>query len=47
MIEGINNSDLASGFIAAIDRCGEILAVEFPADPGNPNELVDTLVIKD
>lgn len=47
MIQGIKKGHLEWGFISAIERCGEILAVEFPIDPDDVNELRDTLVIKE
>jgi putative membrane protein len=34
----------ADGFVAAIERCGVVLAKHFPPDEHNPNELPDKLV---
>lgn len=47
LIEGIKDGQLQRGFTAAIARCGEILAAEFPIAADDANELHDTLVIKE
>ena len=47
MIQGIEKGHLEWGVIPAIERCGDILAAEFPINPDDVNELHDTLVIKE
>lgn len=42
---GIKNGDTKEGFIAAVEKCGELLAEKFPPHGDNPNELSDGLVI--
>lgn len=42
---GIKNGNTKEGFIAAVEKCGELLAEKFPAEKENPNELPDGLVI--
>lgn len=42
---GIKNGKAKEGFIAAIEKCGELLAENFPPHKDNPNELSDGLVI--
>lgn len=42
---GIKNGKTKEGFIAAVEKCGELLAENFPAGEENPNELPDGLVI--
>jgi putative membrane protein len=34
---------LADGFVAAIDLCGAVLAIHFPSNDANPNELRNRL----
>lgn len=43
LVAGIRRGQPADGFVAAIERCGHLLAAHFPADPENPNELPDSL----
>lgn len=43
VLAGIRSGDLCRGLCDAIDRCGEILAVEFPVQPDDVNELHDGL----
>ncbi len=42
---GIKSGKTKEGFIAAVEKCGELLAENFPAGTENPNELPDGLVI--
>jgi putative membrane protein len=46
LIAGIQDGRPADGFVAAIERCGAVLAQHFPVAPGtvNPDELPDRLV---
>ena len=44
LIEHIRNGRVAAGFVAAIERCGAILAMHAPPD-GSPNELPDRLYV--
>ena len=44
LIEHIRNGRVAAGFVAAIERCGAILAMHAPPD-GSPNELPDRLCV--
>lgn len=43
VLAGIKGGDLCRGLCDAIDRCGEILAREFPIQPDDVNELPDRL----
>jgi putative membrane protein len=45
--EGIKNGNVGLGLAAAIERCADILATEFPAGPHDVNELQDTLIIRE
>ncbi|MCH2173009.1 TPM domain-containing protein [Myxococcota bacterium] len=47
MVQGIKDGHVGLGLASAIERCGEILAREFPIVEGDVNELHDTLVIKE
>lgn len=47
LVTGAKQKRLASGFIEAIQRCGQILAEHYPANQENPNELYDQLLILD
>ncbi len=47
MIDGIKKGHIGLGFTAAIERCGEILAAEFPIQANDENELRNNLIIKD
>jgi putative membrane protein len=44
LIAHIRDRDIAAGFIAAIERCGAVLAAHAPPD-GSPNELPDRLYV--
>jgi putative membrane protein len=46
LIAGIKRDRPADGFVAAIERCGGVLAQHFPLPPGakNANELPNKLV---
>jgi putative membrane protein len=44
MIENLKNGRPAEGFIAAIERCGAVLAEHFPPGALNPDELSNKLV---
>ena len=44
MIGHMRTGDIAAGFIAAIERCGDVLAVHAPPD-GSANELPDRLYV--
>jgi putative membrane protein len=43
VLAGIKRGDLCLGLCDAIERCGEILANEFPVQPDDVNELPDRL----
>ena len=43
VLAGIRRGDLCQGLCDAIDRCGEILSLEFPIQPDDVNELPDRL----
>lgn len=45
LASGIKNGKTKEGFIAAVEKCGELLAENFPASGENENELADGLVI--
>ena len=42
---GLKRGDPAEGFVAAVDRCGAVLAEHFPPAALNRNEIADRLVI--
>jgi putative membrane protein len=44
LITAIREKRAADGLIAAIERCGAVLAEHFPAKPGDKNEIPDKLV---
>jgi putative membrane protein len=44
LIDGIGKGRAADGFIAAIDRCGVVLAQHFPPGALNPNELPNRVI---
>jgi putative membrane protein len=46
MIDGVKRGDLTGGMCAAIERCGSLLATEFPLAEGDVNELHDHLIVK-
>lgn len=45
LASGIKNGKTKEGFIAAVEKCGELLEEHFPCGKENPNELADGLVI--
>jgi putative membrane protein len=44
LIEHIRNGRIAAGFVAAIERCGAVLAAHAPPD-GSANELPDRVYV--
>lgn len=47
VVDGIKKGDLSGGLRAGILRCGEVLTRHFPIEPGDRNELVNTLHLID
>ncbi|MBB3893009.1 putative membrane protein [Phenylobacterium haematophilum] len=47
LVDGVRGGRPGDGLVAAVERCGRILTKSFPAQPGNPNELPDTLAETD
>lgn len=47
LIAGLKAGDLAGGYVAAIERSGDILAAHVPPRADNPNELSDRVVVLD
>jgi putative membrane protein len=47
MIGGIKKGHVGLGLATAIERCGDILATEFPIGEQDLNELRDTLIIRE
>lgn len=47
LTEEMKKKDLATGMIRAIEKCSQILTEHFPAQKENPNELSNSLVIKE
>jgi putative membrane protein len=47
IIDGIKKGHVGLGLAAAIERCGDILAAEFPVGDDDVNELKDTLIVKE
>lgn len=47
LVAGLKSGDLAAGYIAAIERSGEILAAHVPPRADNPNELSNRIVVLD
>jgi putative membrane protein len=47
VVDGIRKGEPVGGLSAGILRCGEVLARHFPIDPGDKNELVNTLHLID
>ncbi len=45
LAENLRKGDTAKAFTTAIEKCGELLAENFPPHEENPNELPDGLVI--
>jgi putative membrane protein len=46
-IDGIKKGHVGLGLVAAVERCGDILATEFPIGEDDANELHDTLIIRE
>jgi putative membrane protein len=44
LISAIKEKRAADGLLAAIERCGAVLAQHFPAKPGDKNEIPDKVV---
>lgn len=44
LVAGVRAGRPADGFVAAIERCGRLLAQHFPAGSDNPDELPNALV---
>ncbi len=44
LLAGIRQGKPADGIVAAVGRCGRLLADPFPASPGNSNELSDRVI---
>lgn len=44
LVKGIKDGRPADGFVAAIEKCGEVLAVHFPPNTLDRNELANKLV---
>lgn len=42
----MTEKDLAKGFVPAIEKCGELLAVHFPRDPNDTNELPNYPILR-
>ncbi|MDB5469772.1 MAG: hypothetical protein JWR84_1332, partial [Caulobacter sp.] len=47
LVAGLKADDLAGGYIAAIEKSGDILAAHVPPRADNPNELSDRIVVLD
>ncbi|MEW6364801.1 MAG: hypothetical protein AB1714_09200 [Acidobacteriota bacterium] len=47
IVDGIRGGQAAEGLAAGIARCGEILAMHFPIQRGDQNELPNRLVLRD
>ena len=45
MVENIKNGNVTSAFTTIVEKCGQLLAENFPNHDENPNELSDGLVI--
>jgi len=45
LCENLKKGDSAKAFIGAVEKCGQLLAENFPNHEENPNELADGLVI--
>ena len=41
LVAGMRAREAGHGFVAAIDKCGALLATHFPANGDNPNEIPD------
>lgn len=44
LLAGIRQGRPADGIVAAVGRCGRLLAEHFPASPNHPNELADQVI---
>ncbi|MDO9336011.1 MAG: TPM domain-containing protein [Caulobacter sp.] len=47
LVTGLRSGDLAGGYLAAIEKSGDILAAHVPPRATNPNELSDRIVVLD
>jgi putative membrane protein len=47
LLKRMKAKQLKEGYVEAIAKVGDILAREFPIQPGDRNELPNTLVVKD
>ncbi len=47
VLEGLRRGEAARGLVAAVERCGEILAAHVPAAERNPDELPNAVVLED
>lgn len=47
LVAGLRSGDLAGGYIAAIEKSGDILADHVPPRADNPNELSNRIVVLD
>ena len=45
LVAGLRRGDPGAGLVAAVRECGEVLAAKFPADPSNPNQLPNVVVV--
>lgn len=45
LVTCIKDGRPADGFVAAVEKCGEVLAVHFPPDPLKRNELANKLLV--
>ena len=45
VIQGIREGEPARGLVRAVEKCGDLCAVHFPLQPGDVNELPNTLRI--
>jgi putative membrane protein len=46
-LRGLRNGRALDGLVAAVDRCGEILAHHHPTAPRNVDELPNAIVLED
>lgn len=46
VLDGIKRGSLADGLTAAVERCGQILARDFPRKPDDTNELPDEPILE-
>ena len=44
LVAGMRAGEPGDGFVDAVETCGRLLAVDFPARPGDSNELPDTII---